>query len=134
MPGGQMGGMPGQMGARPMGGGPMGGGPMGGGPMGGAPMGGQPGGPMGGGMGGGNEFEFRDQGPIGLGFADQFMGGKVEVKIASINPGSPAQNLGVPMGSVVTAINGRPVDNMNTEAVKQLILSSGRPLKLSVRR
>ena len=56
------------------------------------------------------------------------------MKVGVVVEGSPAVAKSVKVGSVLRKVNGRSVEGMDAAAVKQLIASLGRPLRLSLKR
>ena len=55
------------------------------------------------------------------------------VLVSTVVPGSPADALGVKVGSMVLAVGGQPTDGLDRTAVIERISSSARPLTLALR-
>jgi C-terminal processing protease CtpA/Prc len=56
------------------------------------------------------------------------------VTVRWVNPGTPAEEMGLRVGDVVTHVDGEPADTMEPAALKQRMQNEGREVTLRIRR
>ena len=78
-----------------------------------------------------DEFVFASDEPLGVALADDEDTGAIFVH--EVEAGSQAEELGVPEGSELVAVNGTSVEGATCTDAKALIVAAGRPLVLRVR-
>ena len=73
------------------------------------------------------QYEFVQQGEIGIAFVQTASG----VRVLSTKPGSQAHQLGVPAGSRLLAVSNTPTEQRSHTEIIALIVSAGRPMSMT---